>query len=57
MAQFGNFQKHTPEVRNVCFGAREHGMGGICNGIALHRAQPRAPFHVVGTYLASLIDQ
>jgi hypothetical protein len=31
-AQFGNFQKHTPEVRNVCFGAREHGMGGICNG-------------------------
>jgi transketolase len=33
---FGNFQKDTPEERNVCFGVREHGMGGICNGMALH---------------------
>ncbi|RLM55390.1 transketolase, chloroplastic-like [Panicum miliaceum] len=33
---YGNFQKDTPEERNVCFGVREHGMGGICNGMALH---------------------
>ncbi|KAE9592260.1 hypothetical protein Lal_00035294 [Lupinus albus] len=33
---FGNFQKDTPEERNVRFGVREHGMGAICNGIALH---------------------
>ncbi|RWV83569.1 hypothetical protein GW17_00054802, partial [Ensete ventricosum] len=33
---FGNFQKGTPEERNVRFGVREHGMGAICNGIALH---------------------
>lgn len=33
---FGDFQKGTPEERNVRFGVREHGMGAICNGIALH---------------------
>ena len=33
---FGDFQKATPEERNLRFGVREHGMGGICNGIALH---------------------
>ncbi|EOA26645.1 hypothetical protein CARUB_v10022709mg [Capsella rubella] len=33
---FGNFQKATPEGRNLRFGVREHGMGAICNGIALH---------------------
>ncbi|GFP97888.1 transketolase chloroplastic [Phtheirospermum japonicum] len=33
---FGDFQKNTPEERNVRFGVREHGMGAICNGIALH---------------------
>lgn len=33
---FGDFQKDTPEERNVRFGVREHGMGAICNGIALH---------------------
>nr|AAO29950.1 Unknown protein [Arabidopsis thaliana] len=33
---FGDFQKATPEERNVRFGVREHGMGAICNGIALH---------------------
>ncbi|KAM7508762.1 hypothetical protein LguiA_019215 [Lonicera macranthoides] len=36
LKMFGDFQKATPEERNVRFGVREHGMGGICNGIALH---------------------
>ncbi|XP_042515018.1 transketolase, chloroplastic-like [Macadamia integrifolia] len=36
LKMFGNFQKNTPEERNVRFGVREHGMGAICNGIALH---------------------
>jgi len=36
MKQFGDFQKDTPEERNLRFGVREHGMGAICNGIALH---------------------
>ncbi len=33
----GDFQKDTPEGRNIRFGVREHAMGGILNGIALHR--------------------
>nr|Q42675.1 RecName: Full=Transketolase 10; Short=TK [Craterostigma plantagineum]CAA86608.1 transketolase [Craterostigma plantagineum] len=32
----GDFQKETPTGRNLKFGAREHGMGAICNGVALH---------------------
>ncbi|MFV8752257.1 transketolase [Nannocystaceae bacterium ST9] len=28
--------KQHPEGRNIHFGVREHGMAGICNGIALH---------------------
>ncbi|KAJ8771479.1 hypothetical protein K2173_026656 [Erythroxylum novogranatense] len=36
MKSFGDFQKDIPEERNVRFGVREHGMGAICNGIALH---------------------
>ena len=32
----GNFQKNTPAERNVRFGVREHAMGAICNGLALH---------------------
>lgn len=32
----GNFQKGHYENRNVHFGVREHGMGAICNGMALH---------------------
>ena len=32
---YGDFQKATPEGRNLRFGVREHGMGAICNGIAL----------------------
>ncbi|KAK3040091.1 hypothetical protein RJ639_027817 [Escallonia herrerae] len=36
LKMFGDFQRDTPEERNVRFGVREHGMGAICNGIALH---------------------
>jgi transketolase len=32
----GDFQKGAYENRNIRFGVREHGMGAICNGIALH---------------------
>ena len=32
----GNYQKGAYENRNIHFGVREHGMGAICNGIALH---------------------
>jgi len=31
-----DFQAGSPEGRNVNFGVREHGMGAICNGMALH---------------------
>lgn len=33
---FGDFQPGQYQNRNVRFGVREHGMGAICNGIALH---------------------
>jgi transketolase len=36
LKMFGDFQKDTPAERNLRFGVREHGMGAICNGIALH---------------------
>ncbi|KAJ8448642.1 hypothetical protein Cgig2_010529 [Carnegiea gigantea] len=36
LKMYGDFQKDTPEERNLRFGVREHGMGAICNGIALH---------------------
>eukprot|EP00181_Compsopogon_caeruleus_P003395 CAMPEP_0184690514 /NCGR_PEP_ID=MMETSP0312-20130426/31269_1 /TAXON_ID=31354 /ORGANISM="Compsopogon coeruleus, Strain SAG 36.94" /LENGTH=723 /DNA_ID=CAMNT_0027148021 /DNA_START=31 /DNA_END=2202 /DNA_ORIENTATION=+ len=36
MKGYGDFLKATPEGRNLRFGVREHGMGAICNGIALH---------------------
>ncbi|PSC72061.1 transketolase [Micractinium conductrix] len=36
MKMFGDFQKDSPEERNLRFGVREHAMGAICNGIALH---------------------
>jgi transketolase len=32
----GDFQPGHYENRNIRFGVREHGMGAICNGIALH---------------------
>ncbi|MDJ1177775.1 transketolase [Roseofilum sp. BLCC_M91] len=33
----GDFQKGQYENRNLRFGVREHGMGAICNAIALHK--------------------
>ncbi|MHB9148614.1 MAG: transketolase [Thermoleophilia bacterium] len=32
----GAFQKDTPSGRNLHFGVREHAMGGLLNGMALH---------------------
>ena len=32
----GSFQKENPRGRNLHFGVREHGMGAIVNGLALH---------------------
>ncbi|MCS6812124.1 MAG: transketolase [Cyanobacteria bacterium] len=32
----GDFQKGQYQNRNIRFGVREHAMGAICNGIALH---------------------
>jgi transketolase len=34
----GDFQKGSYAERNVRFGVREHAMGAICNGMALHRS-------------------
>jgi transketolase len=33
---FGDFQKGAFQNRNIHFGVREHAMGAICNGMALH---------------------
>ena len=33
---YPDFQSATPQGRNFHFGVREHGMGGIVNGMALH---------------------
>jgi transketolase len=38
MKGLGDFQKGQYQNRNVRFGVREHGMGAICNGIALHNS-------------------
>eukprot|EP00177_Eucheuma_denticulatum_P006806 GFKZ01012376.1.p1 GENE.GFKZ01012376.1~~GFKZ01012376.1.p1 ORF type:complete len:721 (+),score=117.01 GFKZ01012376.1:366-2528(+) len=35
MKGYGDFQKASPEGRNLRFGVREHGMGAIVNGIGL----------------------
>ncbi|MEX0747708.1 MAG: transketolase, partial [Rhodothermales bacterium] len=32
----GDFQKASPDGAYLRFGVREHGMGSLCNGIALH---------------------
>ncbi len=32
----GIFSKSNPSGRNLQFGVREHGMGAVCNGLALH---------------------
>ncbi|TYG40784.1 hypothetical protein ES288_D12G121800v1, partial [Gossypium darwinii] len=36
LKMYGNFQKDTPEERNLRFGVREHGIGVICNSITYH---------------------
>ena len=36
LKDFASFQADSPEGRNMHFGIREHGMGGIVNGMALH---------------------
>ena len=36
MKMYGDFQKGQYQEKNLRFGVREHGMGAICNGIALH---------------------
>ncbi|MCY4474360.1 MAG: transketolase [Chloroflexi bacterium] len=32
----GSFSPEMPDGRNLHFGVREHGMGAVCNGMALH---------------------
>ncbi|KAL3520727.1 hypothetical protein ACH5RR_018876 [Cinchona calisaya] len=34
--EYGDFQRHNYKGRNIRYGVREHAMGGISNGIALH---------------------
>jgi transketolase len=36
MKMYGDFQKNSYGERNLRFGVREHAMGAIANGIALH---------------------
>jgi len=36
LADYPDFQSTTPQGRNFHFGVREHGMGAIVNGMALH---------------------
>jgi transketolase len=36
LKDFGSFQNDAPDGRNMHFGIREHAMGGIVNGMALH---------------------
>ena len=47
IANKGVQSKETPEGRQIFFGVREHAMGGISNGIALHGGL----FPVTGTFL------
>jgi len=36
MPGLGDYQKETPGGRNLHYGVREHGMGGVVNGMAYH---------------------
>ncbi|MCO5586439.1 hypothetical protein L7F22_040379 [Adiantum nelumboides] len=36
LEMFGDFQKNMQLEHNIHFGVHEHGVGAICNGIALH---------------------
>ena len=38
MKSYGDFQKGQYGERNFRFGVREHGMGAIVNGMALHNS-------------------
>merc|ERR1712216_392905 len=56
MKQFGDFQKDTPAERNIRYGVREHGMGAIANGIALHSPGFKsycATFFIFSDYMRS----
>eukprot|EP00882_Tetradesmus_deserticola_P001309 GHRQ01001417.1.p1 GENE.GHRQ01001417.1~~GHRQ01001417.1.p1 ORF type:complete len:721 (-),score=331.48 GHRQ01001417.1:632-2764(-) len=56
MKMFGDFQKGSYEERNLRFGVREHGMGAICNGIALHNSGLLpycATFYIFTDYMRS----
>ena len=48
-----DFQKESRDGRNIRFGVREHGMGGILNGMALHKGiiPFGATFFVFSDYL------
>jgi transketolase len=56
MKMFGDFQKGSYEERNVRFGVREHGMGAIVNGMALHNTgliPYCATFYIFTDYMRS----
>lgn len=65
LAEGGTIERGKFEGRNVCFGVREHGMGAIANGMALHAGvRPFvATFLVFSDYmrpairLAAMMDQ
>ena len=48
----GTFSKENRLGRNINFGVREHAMGAICNGLALHNLKPFAStFFVFSDYM------
>ena len=47
ISNYGVQSAEEPEGRQIFFGVREHAMGGISNGIALHGSL----FPVTGTFL------
>lgn len=48
----GNFSPSNPLGRNICFGVREHAMGAIANGMALHYLKAFASgFFVFSDYM------
>ncbi len=53
-----DFQKETREGRNLRFGVREHAMGAVCNGLALHGSGLKpycATFLVFADYMRASI--
>ncbi|KAL6650482.1 hypothetical protein ACP70R_009407 [Stipagrostis hirtigluma subsp. patula] len=58
LKMFGDFQRDTPEERNIRFGVREHAMGAISNGIFVHSPGLRpycATFFVFTDYMRAAI--